>query len=272
MKMDDPILHLGLLDDEAIQLDVAALELAASDHPGVDLEPYADILNAITQRLADLADAASVNDSRARLLARVIGIEFGFTGDRDTYDHPDNADMIRVIDRRRGLPVSLSILYVAAARRMGWGADALNTPGHVLVQVGSDTAPVLIDPFGGGAIVAPDRLLALLASGPGDDAPPTSDRLAPLTNRGVLVRLLMNQATRAEASGDTARALTLYERMTDISPESGHAWWERARLELAGRQVGAARRSLSAMLEMTREPVRRGHIVDALTALAGSDS
>jgi regulator of sirC expression with transglutaminase-like and TPR domain len=266
--MDDPILHLGLLDDEAIQLDVAALELAALDHIEVDLEPYADILTAIVERLADLGGAASASEARAKILARVIGGEFGFVGDRETYDHPDNADMVRVIDRRRGLPVSLSIIYVAAARRMGWAADALNTPGHVVVRVGEDTAPVLIDPFDGGAIMGAEQLAVLLTQRLGANVPLTSDQLVPMTNRAVLVRLLLNQATRAEAMADASRALTLYARMTDIAPEAGHAWWERARLESARGEVSAARRSLSAMLEMTRDPARREHIAAALTALA----
>ena len=65
--------------------------------------------------------------------------EFGFAGDADSYDAPLNADLIRVLDRRRGLPVSLSLLYVAAARRIGWTAHALNTPysgGHILDRHG----------------------------------------------------------------------------------------------------------------------------------------
>lgn len=266
--MHEALRNLGLLDDEAIHLDVAALEIAALDHPEVDLGDYAEILTAMTERLADLGGGAVASDARAHLLARVIGREFGFVGDRETYDDPANADMIRVIDRRRGLPVSLSMLYVAAARRMGWAADALNTPGHVLVRVGADTAPVLIDPFAGGAIVGADRLVALLAPVLGQEAL-GSEHLAAMTNREVLVRLLMNQATRAEAAGDARRALTLYERMTDIAPGTGHAWWERARLELVHGQVAAARRSLSAMLEMTRDPERRAHIGAALATLAG---
>lgn len=267
--MHETIRNLGLLDDDAIHLDVAALELAALDHPDVDLGVYTEILTAITQRLADVGGMAKASDARAKILARVIGHEFNFFGDRETYDDPDNADMIRVMDRRRGLPVSLSILYVAAARRMGWVADALNTPGHVLVRVGADTAPVLIDPFAGGAIVGADRLVALLGPVLADGEALDSEHLLAMTNRAVLVRLLMNQATRADAASNAGRALTLYERMTDIAPGTGHAWWERARLELVHGNVADARRSLSAMLEMTRDPERRAHIGAALAALAG---
>jgi regulator of sirC expression with transglutaminase-like and TPR domain len=265
--MSARIIHLGLLEDEAITLDAAGLELAALDHPDLDLAPYGELLSAMTERLVSLADDAASADARARLLASVIGGEFGFSGDRDTYDDPQNVDLIRVIDRRRGLPVSLSILYVAAARRLGWTADALNTPGHVLTRIGSDTAPVLIDPFDGGAIVDPDRLAALMAGILGQHAVISAEHLAPMTNRSVLVRLLTNEATREEAMGDPARALVLYERMTVIAPFHSHGWWERARLELREGDTAAARGSLSAMLETTRDPAMRIHISAALDQL-----
>lgn len=266
------IAHLGLLEDDAIVLDASALEIAALDHPGVALDRHMDLLGEMTERLIMLGAEARLASERAEVLAEVIAGEFGFAGDRQTYDDPANADLIRVVDRRRGLPVSLSILYVAAARRLGWSADALNTPGHVLVRIGSATEPVLIDPFNGGTAVAAPQLAALLAQMLGPGTAPTAEHLSPLSNRSVLVRLLMNQATRAESAGKGERALTLYTRMTAIAPSNGHAWWERARLELVRGDVGDARSSLSSMLEVTRDPGRRSHIFAALDALSGSGS
>ncbi|MGJ3629487.1 transglutaminase family protein [Sphingomonas sp. MMS24-JH45] len=83
------------------------------------------------------------------------------------------------MDRRRGLPVALSILYVAAARRAGWLAAALDVPGHVLVLVGDEAAPVIVDPFRGGLAVSAEDLAAMLdaQSDPGPAAgPATSPR------------------------------------------------------------------------------------------------
>jgi regulator of sirC expression with transglutaminase-like and TPR domain len=269
--MNDPILHLGLIDDDAILLDAAALELAALDHPDVDLGDYVETLTVITERLATIGGDAVTSAARASALAQVIAGEFGFAGDRIAYDDPANADLIGVMDRRRGLPVSLAILYVAAARRLSWAAQALNTPGHVLVQIGEDIAPVLIDPFNEGRVVEPPQLAALLARTLGPEGVATTEHLAPMANRAVLLRLLLNQATRAEQGGDHHRALTLYRRMTGVAPASGHAWWERARLELMHDDVAAARSSLSAMLEMTRDSATRTHIAAALDSRAGRE-
>jgi len=263
--MQDKLIELGLVDDADIVLDEAALDLAALDHPGTDLAPYLDRLEQLTRRLDAIGAGVDEPVEQAKLLARVFADEAGFAGDRKTYDDPVNADMIRVIDRRRGLPVSLSILYVAAARRLGWTANLLDVPGHVLVLLGADAAPVIADPFRGGVAVEPERLAALAAAGSAERV--GVRHVAAMPNRAVLVRLLLNQAIRAERVGQGRRALNLYARMTVFAPDTGHAWWERARLELMDEDMPAARRSLTAMLEVTREPDLRGRVLETLSRL-----
>jgi regulator of sirC expression with transglutaminase-like and TPR domain len=267
--MNEELNRLCLVDEEEIVLDEAALLLAMLDHPETDLTIYHDLIAAIATRLDAVGRNATSARARADALSQVFAEELGFVGDRDTYDDPANADMIRVLDRRRGLPVSLSILYVAAARRLGWTANVLDVPGHVLVLLGEDADPVIVDPFRGGVFVDRVELAAMVtATSPGLTA--TVRHVAAMPNRAVLVRLLLNQATRAEQAGKGRRALELYARMTAMAPDYGHAWWERARLELADSDVPAARRSLTAMLEVTREPELRRRVTDTLEALGAS--
>lgn len=256
----------GLVDDGDIVLDEAALALARLDHEGTDVGAYEDVLSDIASRLDEVGASVEEASERAACLAQVLAEEFGFVGDAETYDDPDNADLIRVIDRLRGLPISLSILYVAAARRIGWSAEILNLPGHVLVMVGHEADPVVIDPFRSGVRVGAEDIIALLTSATGG-VPAAVRHVAAMPNRAILTRLLLNQATRAEKAGRGRRALLLYSRMTSIAPEYPHPWWERARLELADDDPAAARASLTAMLETTREPVLRERIKDTLSSL-----
>ncbi|TCP34109.1 transglutaminase-like domain-containing protein [Sphingomonas sp. BK235] len=262
--MNDDLTRLGLMDEDDIALDEAALLLALADHPGADATVAQDLLEAISIRL-DVAGAdAETAAERAGALAEVIGGEFGFVGDTASYDDPANADLLQVLERRRGLPVSLSILYVAAARRLGWSADVLDVPGHVLVLIEAESEPVIVDPFAGGARVGAERLSALLeAARPGQAV----THVAAMPNRAVLVRLVQNQAARAELAGKGRRALELYGRMTRFAPDQPHGWWERARLELVDGDHAAARRSLGAILEITREPELRARVTDLLEQL-----
>jgi regulator of sirC expression with transglutaminase-like and TPR domain len=265
--MVDDIMHLGLLDETDIELDRAALEIAALDHPETALAGYLGLLDRIARRLAEWAKLARTPVEQASCLARVLGAEFGFEGDRETYDDPANADLIQVMDRRRGLPVALAILYVAQARRLGWSAHALNTPGHVLVGIGAPPG-LLIDPFNEGGMVRPGQLAQLLQGTLGRRPIVRPEHVAPMGNRTVLVRLLMNQATRAEQAEDFARALVVLQRITAVAPTYSLGWWERARLEGALGDVAAARGSLASMLETTRDPRLRSQAVMALEALA----
>jgi len=262
------IANLGLLEDEQIPLDLAALALSELDHPGTDLEPYAALLQEISDRLKAIGADATRPIERAIALAQVLHDELGFKGDVESYDAPLNGDLIRVLDRRQGLPVSLSILYVSAARRLGWIADPLNTPGHVLVRLGGEE-PVVIDPFNDGAIVEPDQLLALLGRAAAAGVTVSAEQTGPMSNRNTLVRLLMNQATRAEGASDPGRAMTLYQRMTMVAPDNPDGWWSLARLQLAAGQIDQARKSLSAMLEITRDTERRETISSVLEQIAG---
>lgn len=265
--MNDELIRLGLIDEEEILLDEAALVLALVDRPGIDLGRYHDLLDAVEARLVAVGGRAETSAERAENLALVLADEFGFAGDAETYDDPANADLISVLDRRRGLPVSLSILWVSMARRLGWVADVLDVPGHVLVVVGAEAAPVIVDPFAGGVRVDAEHLAALVRAHVGADQAAT--HVAAMSNRAVLVRLLQNQASRAEQGGQGRRALELYRRMTMTAAAYPHAWWQRARLELVDEEIAAARGSLGAMLEITRDPDLRRRATETLSALRG---
>jgi regulator of sirC expression with transglutaminase-like and TPR domain len=266
--MLDPIAHLGLVEETEIELDKAALEIAALDHPEADLSPYLELLEQMEDRLRARAAPVQGLEEQAQTLAVVLAGEYNLKGDRSTYEDPANADLMRVLDRRRGLPVALSILYVALARRLGWAAHALNTPGHVLVGVGRRQM-LLIDPFSRGAFVSRGQLTALLLTAKGRVDALKPEHLTPMGSRAVLVRLMMNQAARAEQTGQFTRALTVFERITTVAPAYTLGWWERARLERALGEVAAARRSLSSMLETTRDAEMRSQVMVALDALAG---
>ncbi|SBV32340.1 conserved protein of unknown function [uncultured Sphingopyxis sp.] len=260
------ITAIGLIEDEDILLDLGALALSHLDHASADMAPYLAMLEAIEDRLCRAGRSALLSGERAAILSRVLHGEFGFAGDAGAYDAPVNADFIRVLERRRGLPIALAILYVAMARRAGWSAYILDLPGHVLVEVGEKN-PVVIDPFAGGDRVPEAQIAAIREACLGKAGGAAAPGIPRLSNRDALARLLNNQAVRAENGSDLQRALAVYRRITRVAPGAVDAWHGLARLQLAFGDVAGARASLFAMSEVAPDETRRRHILEAFASL-----
>jgi len=216
--------RVGSLPDAAIDLGETALALAALDHPEVDYGHY-------RAHLADLArDVGAEDAAPADALRRVLSGAYGYRGDRESYDDLDNANLIRVIDRRRGLPVALSILWLHAARAQGWPADGLNFPGHFLIRVGQRDGAAVIDPFNDGAVLDDAALAALWRRVGGEKTKLTAETCAPVGNRAILLRLQNNIKLRLLQAKRTEAALAVLERMVLTAPEEPALWRECASL------------------------------------------
>jgi regulator of sirC expression with transglutaminase-like and TPR domain len=215
---------VGTLPDQAIDLAETALALATLDHPDVDIARYRDHL-AVLARDVGAQDTAPADALRAVL----IGMH-GYRGDSESYDDLDNANLIRVIDRRRGLPVALSILWLHAARAQGWQADGLNFPGHFLIRVRTGDRAAVIDPFNGGAVLDDAALAALRRQVGGKDAKLGTADLEPVGNRAILLRLQNNIKLRLLHAKRGAAALAVLERMVITAPQEPALWHECAGL------------------------------------------
>ena len=229
---------VGRLPDENIDLADTALLLAARDRPEVSLDGYRDHLRTLVAEAAAPADANAV--ARVAALNATIAERHGYRGDDDTYDDPRNADLTRVIDRRKGLPVALGILYIHAARAQGWHMTGINFPGHFLLRLGADGGQAVVDPFNGGRILDAHDMRDLAMRVLGDDARVDLAFLRPVGNRDVLLRLLNNTKLRAINERRYDRALDVLGAMTLIAPRYAVAWREIAGLESGSGNIKTA--------------------------------
>jgi len=150
-----------LAADPEVELDELALALAAEFGP-VDADAARARLDELGGDLREaVADAAPAAE-QARTCADVLGVRHGFAGDRTDYDHPDNSMLDRVLERRRGLPILLAVVYVEVARRAGVPLAGVGLPGHFVVAHFGAAPPPLIDPFAEGATVESDVPAALV--------------------------------------------------------------------------------------------------------------
>src|SRR5699024_2784910 len=145
-------------------------------------------------------------DARIELINSLLFDRYGYEGDHDTYDDLQNADLMRVIDRRRGLPVALGILYLQIARSQEWAAEGLSFPGHFLIRLECGAERAIIDPFNEGQLRHPAELRELLKAMAGVEAELNPDHYAPVSNRDVLLRLQNNRKLRLlrEHQGEAA--------------------------------------------------------------------
>ncbi|MGD0192450.1 MAG: transglutaminase-like domain-containing protein [Rhizomicrobium sp.] len=226
----------------------AALMLSALDHAGRQLEPYFEHLNDVAARARAEANVSLSAQDGARALSALLVGHYGYDGDRLSYDDPQNGDFMSVIDRRRGLPVALGILYIHAARAAGMEAGGLNSPGHFLLRISLKGTEALIDPFNGGSAL--DR--ETLGGPPRMGAPqPDDPRLAePAGDIDVLLRLANNLKMRVQHAGERTRTLELAKRMVLIAPLRPDLWLELARLNEQVGALGAAHKAYEACLSL----------------------
>lgn len=198
--MADTTAFARLARDPDAPLDELALALAAAfrDVDGAAATQRLDDLGAeLARRLADAAPAGELDEALA--IADLLGRAHGFQGDRERYDDPANSMLDVVLERRRGLPILLSVVYVEVARRAGVPLLGVGLPGHFVAGHFGKSPPLLLDPFDGGTIVESDSAPSLLR---------------PWTPHQIAMRMLNNLVGSFQRRGDLAAALRAAEMRT----------------------------------------------------------
>jgi regulator of sirC expression with transglutaminase-like and TPR domain len=178
-------------------LDELALALAG-ELRGVDVDGALAELDRLGAALAPVAGSGAVAEAEA--IRELLGRRHGFLGDREEYHHPDNSMLDLVLERRRGLPILLSIVYVEVARRAGIALAGVGLPGHFVVGHFGSVPPVLLDPFGGGTPL-------------GLEAPV---ELRPADPHAIAVRMLNNLVGSYRRRLDLGRAIRTAEMRLEL--------------------------------------------------------
>lgn len=264
--------HVGLIADADVDLAASALALANLSRPDTDPIPYRRHLEALVQDVT-LA-AASTRDpvnpglaGRIAALTAVIVDRYGYRGDRETYDDLKNANLMSVIDRRRGLPIAMSILFIHAARAQGWAIDGINFPGHFLLRLRHGGDAAIIDPFSEGQVrtAADLRTLIKAVRGPQAELSPTDCQ--PAGNRQILLRLENNIKLRLLRHERFGPAAEVVDRMLLLAPQDAELWQEYGVLHA---RIGNMRTALSALeksIALQQRDERRGAAQQLLAQL-----
>lgn len=266
--------EIGAMKDDDVPVAEAALLLAALDRPALLLDPYfahlGEMTGAVSRFVANMGlpgGQLAAGTVRARALSAVIGDEFGYSGDRIDYDDLRNANLIDVIERRKGLPVALGILYIHCARRLGWDLAGLSFPGHFVVGLRDGTEHIILDPFNGGRILHAETLAELLQQMGGPSVQLDPAMIEHVDNRAVLLRLENNIKTRLVAQGEYDKAADVIQRMVLIAPDEADLWLELGEAHAHGGRLGAAIQALKNCLAKNPAPALKHEAALALDTM-----
>jgi regulator of sirC expression with transglutaminase-like and TPR domain len=264
-------------DDASLPLLETAVAIAQHDYPRLDVQSTLAEIDTLAAKLKRRLAADAAPMQRLRLLNRFFFQELGFSGNVNDYYDPRNSYVHCVLETRRGIPITLALLYVELANQIGLDACGISFPGHFLAKVHMPQGEIVIDPFTGQSM-SRDALDALLVpyrrrgakSGLGEA--PLGSFLQPARPREVIARMLRNLKEVFRSSQDAPRLLGIAERLVILLPD---AWEERRDRGLVHAALGArfpAMADLAGYLEHAPDAPDRPAIRKRLAELGHDDA
>jgi regulator of sirC expression with transglutaminase-like and TPR domain len=204
LRFTDPVAEFReFIRAQQYDLESGSVLLSRTVHPQADAEACASTLDAMAARCRELIVEPGTAREKCRVINRVLFHESGFRGNVEDYTDPANSFLDQVLARRRGIPVSLSIVYLLVARRLGLRLEPVGLPGHFVVGCFLTGEPFFIDPFEGGTMLTATEVTESLRA---RHLHVTESELVPTPVREVLCRTCRNLANHCRASGDETRS------------------------------------------------------------------
>lgn len=250
MKYDlpTPLAHFATLvaEDQSLNLLEAAASLAQDDEPHLDLQAVLARVDELGRRLRERLPADTVPAERVRQLTRFFHGELGFAGNLNNYYAAENSYIHRVLETRRGIPITLAVLLLELAEHAGLRASGVAFPGHFLIKCRMGLGEIVIDPFTGSPMSSTrlDELLAVYRQGselPADLELPLEFFLRAASKRQILARMLRNLKEVHRAARDLPRQLAVHHRLVVLLPDDAVERRDRGLVhEALGHVVAAA--------------------------------
>ena len=205
-EIGNAFLRLSQHENTEIGLEVGAFLIAQFGYPDVDVQTYTEKLDAMAQEARERIDGDAESEDILKGFNRYFFVEQGFHGNRANYEEADNSFLHRIIDRRTGIPVGLSVLYLLIGTRIGIPIHGVSTPGHFLVKFNTKDYKIFIDCFNGGTLLTDkDCARLLIRSGYGFKA----NYLHRSPVLAILTRMLRNLVSLYQADDQLAKVAQL---------------------------------------------------------------
>jgi regulator of sirC expression with transglutaminase-like and TPR domain len=254
------LLHALRDEGSDVTLDIASLELASIEFPGLDVESCLFRLENFAEQIRPQLNASASGLDFIRATNEVLFDVLQFRGNEDEYYDPRNCCLNSVLMRRLGIPISLSVIYMEVARRLHRSVYGVGLPGHFIVAYEDADSRYWIDPFHAGRILTFNDCCALAKQTAGVDLRSNPAVLAPVNNRQILVRLLSNLKSiylRGEAFDKARQVLDL---LIEATPEYAEEYRHRGIVHLRQLNHRAAKEDLETYLRLEPDAPEREQV------------
>jgi regulator of sirC expression with transglutaminase-like and TPR domain len=254
-------------DAASVPLDIAALQVANIEYPELQVEPFVVLLDSHATEFADRVDDDTPAEDFIELLNAYLFEELGFRGNSDNYYDPANSCLNEVLVRRTGIPITLSLIYIEIARRVGRQMHGIGLPGHFLVMLEDSEYRAYIDPFHGGQTLTEEECFELAREATGMDLGNDPALLEPVSNRHIVLRMLNNLRAVYFQRNDAQRAAKVLDLLIEATPDSAEEYKQRGVCRAQLGLVDSAREDLQTYLRLAPEAQDRAQVLAELERL-----
>ncbi|HYM86966.1 MAG TPA: SirB1 family protein [Pseudoxanthomonas sp.] len=261
--------------DESVPLLETALLIARDEYPGLDADLYDTLAQSHAEHLRPEIEAIDAWPLKMAAINRHLFDELGYTGNHDEYYDPRNSYLNEVFERRLGNPITLAMVQMEVARRLGVPLDGVSFPGHFLVRLPVDDGILVMDPFNGGRPLGADELRERAKPHLGGDIPDDNALmhiLDPASHRAILIRMLRNLHGVYAERDEWDRAARSADRVLKLSPEQPEALRDRGLAYLKMDYKQGARHDLARYLHVAPEAADANALRERLVELNTSKS
>jgi regulator of sirC expression with transglutaminase-like and TPR domain len=234
--------------DPQIDLARAALYISLSEYPNLDVEEYLNRLETMATELKERLPSVSYPLRVIQGINRYLYEDLGFKGNQENYYDPCNSFLNKVIDRRTGIPISLSLLYLEIARRIDFPMVGIGMPGHFLIRPSVAEMEIFVDAFNQGEVLFPEDCRERLTEIYGRPVNLKPEFLQTVTPRQFLLRMLSNLKAIYFNRGDFPRAITILDRILLTAPDAPLEFRDRGILHFRLNHWQQARQDLETYL------------------------
>ena len=253
--------------DESVPLDVAALQLAMVEYPNITVEPFRELLDSYARELSQRVSASADGEEYVGTFTEYMFDELGFEGNEDDYYDPANSCLNEVLTRRKGIPITLSVVAIEIGRRLERPVYGIGLPGHFIVKYDDGVFSTYIDPFNSGHLLLERECFDLARRATGLQVPADPALLAPVSTRQIILRMLNNLRSAYFLRQEPRKALTVLDLLIQADPSSAEEYKQRGIFRARLHLYQSARSDFERYLQLAPDAPDREEVAKQLESL-----